>query len=387
MNRRLVRIGLALLLLALIAAMVWKLLPAQTSEVSSVLEGLPASAGTFSRVTGPVDLTFPKDFGAHPDTQTEWWYFTGNLAADGGHRFGYQLTFFRRGLVGPDLRAQRSSAWAADQVYLAHFALTDVSAGAFHPFERIERGAAGLAGALGEPFFEVWLRDWSVKQVDGQTYQLSALEGDIGISLVLKDQKGAVLQGDRGYSQKGPEPGNASTYVSLTRLQSDGFVSVAGRRLPVSGTSWMDHEYGTSALAAEQIGWDWFSIQLDDGRDLMVYTIRRKDGSVDPFSRGAVIAADGSIQILQPGDFELKVTDQWKSPHSGGNYPAGWTLFLPKMSLSLRIMPLLSDQELNNSFVYWEGAVRIEGTQDGTAVKGWGYTELTGYARSFEGGF
>lgn len=377
----------ALLLLALSGGVVWKFMPVPANEVSAVLEGMPVSSGTFSRVTGPVDLSFPKDFGAHPDTQTEWWYFTGNIAAADGRRFGYQLTFFRRGLVGPAVIEQRSSAWAADQVYLAHFALTDAAGGGFHPIERIERGAAGMAGAQGEPAFRVWLRDWSVQQLDEQTYQLRAFQDGMGLELNLDDIKGPVMQGDSGYSQKGPDPGNASTYVSLTRLESRGFVTLSGLKIAVTGTTWMDHEYGTSTLAADQIGWDWFSIQLDDGRDLMMYTIRRKDGAIDPFSRGAIIEKDGSVEALQSGDFEITVNKRWKSPHSGGIYPAAWSVRVPESGLFLQIEPILADQELNNSFVYWEGAVRIEGSQYGKALKGWGYTELTGYARSFEGGF
>jgi predicted secreted hydrolase len=385
---RIWRIFLGLLLVSLLAFVFWKYLPASApDQVSAVLEGMPVSSGTFARVTGPSTLVFPQDFGAHPDTQTEWWYFTGNLSSADGRQFGFQLTFFRRGLLGPDVRTERSSAWAADQVYLAHFALTDVNNGAFHPFERIERGAAGMAGASGDPLFQVWLRDWSVKQVDGQAYQLRAFQDGLGLELNLRDVKGPILQGEQGYSQKGPEAGNASTYVSLTRLETEGQVTLAGQKLAVSGTTWMDHEFGTSALAAEQIGWDWFSIQLDDGRELMMYTIRRKDGTIDPFSRGAVIAKDGSIDSLQSEDFAIQVDKTWKSPHSGGTYPAAWTVRVTKIGMQLKIVPVLADQELNNSFVYWEGAVRIEGSQDGKTLKGVGYTELTGYARSFEGGF
>ncbi len=379
------RIGL--LLLVGLGLVVWQLSPAPQGQVSAVLEGLPASMGTFARVTGPENLVFPKDWGAHPDTQTEWWYFTGNLSSSDGRKFGYQLTFFRRGLLGPDARMSRTSAWATDQVFLAHFALTDVNGAQFHALERIERGAAGMAGAVGEPVFQVWLRDWTVEQVAPQVYHLLVKQDGLELDLELKDIKGPVLQGDRGYSQKGPDRGNASTYVSMTRLLTSGSVALAGGRLAVSGTSWMDHEYGTSALASEQIGWDWFSIQLDDGRDLMVYTIRRKDGTVDAFSRGAIIAADGGIQALSAADFVVRVNTQWKSPHSDGVYPSSWTIEIPKAGLVLNIAPLLADQELNNSFVYWEGAVQIVGTQYGQTIRGVGYTELTGYARSFEGGF
>jgi len=361
--------------------------PGQPIGVRAGLEGMPAAAGQFERVTGPAELSFPADFGAHPDTQTEWWYFTGNLRGEDGRRFGFQLTFFRRGLAGPDVRAQRSSNWAANQVYLAHFALTDVQGGAFKQFERIERGAAGLAGASGNPAFEVWLRDWAVVQTGEREYRLRAHQDQLGLDLNLTDKKGPILQGERGYSQKGPEAGNASTYVSLTRLEAAGSINLDGNLYEVNGTAWMDHEYGTSALGQGQTGWDWFSIQLEDGRELMVYTIRRADGSIDPFSRGALIEVDGSIRTFSALDFSVIPSAQWKSPHSGGIYPAEWTIRIDQLDLDLQIAPVLADQELNNSFVYWEGAVDVTGSQRGRRLRGWGYTELTGYARSFEGGF
>ncbi len=358
----------------------------QTAKPARVIAA-PQAIGNFARADGPRPLQFPRDHGPHPDFQTEWWYYTGNLTAADGARYGYQLTFFRRALVAPDQRAVRSSDWAADQVYMAHFTLTDAGSNRFRYFERLERGAAGLSGAIGEPLYSVWLDDWFVKQVDANSYHLQAAAGDVRLDLTLKDAKGPVLQGDQGYSQKGPDPGNASYYYSQTRLESAGSLSVGAKSVDLSGLSWMDHEFSTSALAADQVGWDWFALQLDDGSELMVYTIRKAGGSLDTYSRGTFIAPDGSVEPLDLSQFSVEQQGQWRSPHSGADYPAGWTVRVPSEDLELHIRPLIPDQELSVSFTYWEGAVQIEGRGAGQAVRGSGYVELTGYAGSMQGQF
>jgi predicted secreted hydrolase len=331
-------------------------------------------------------MQFPQDFGAHPDYQTEWWYYTGNLTSTEGRRFGYQLTFFRRALVPPVERQARASAWAVDQVYLAHFALSDIEAGEFHAFEKLARGAAGLAGAQAVPF-QVWLYDWQVTETQAGVYQLSAAQDGNVLLITLTDAKGPIPQGIDGYSQKGPESGNASHYFSQTRLESAGELQVQGESFSVSGTSWMDHEFSTSALSADRVGWDWFSIQLEDGSELMAYLIRLEDGSVDRFSSAAYIFPDGSSLQLQPGDFTIQVLDEWKSPHSAATYPSGWRLDVEELELTLEIEPYLADQELNVSYSYWEGAVGVSGVVNGAAVSGSGYVELTGYAGSMAGDF
>ena len=355
-------------------------------QVQARLEGLTVLPGNFERADGPRPLTFPHDLGPHPDFQTEWWYYTGNLVVADGQRFGFQLTFFRRALLAPADRVQRNSAWGADQVYLAHFALTDTS-GQFHAFERFERGAAGLAGAQGDPQFRVWLQDWQVEQVGAADYKLQAAQDGISLKLDLKDIKGIVLQGDQGYSQKGLGTGNASYYTSQTRLESSGTIVVNSKTYTVNGLTWMDHEFSTSALSPDQVGWDWFSIQLDDGSELMVYQIRKKDGSVDPFSSGTIIYTDGSTRSLKAGDFSIQVNSTWKSPHSAGVYPAAWIVSIPAEGLTLQIKPILADQELNVSFIYWEGAVQVSGEKNGVKMNARGYVELTGYAQSLAGQF
>jgi predicted secreted hydrolase len=217
--------------------------------------------------------------------------------------------------------------------------------------------------------------------------RLHAAQEDLALDLVLVDRKGPTLQGDSGYSRKGPQPGNASYYYSLTRLETTGTVSVADQGHAVSGLSWMDHEWSTSGLAADQEGWDWFSIQLDDGSELMVFQLRKEDGSIDPFSSGTLVAPDGSTRHLKRDDFEIGVEDSWRSPNSGATYPGRWTITVPVEELTLDIEPYLPDQELTVSYAYWEGAVRIEGERSGRPVSGSGYVEMTGYAGSMQGQF
>jgi predicted secreted hydrolase len=346
---------------------------------SEVLDG-------FRRADRLQALTFPADFGPHPDYQTEWWYYTGNLESEAGRRFGYQLTFFRRALVPAGERAERASLLATDQVYMAHFALSDIAAGEHYAFERFTRGAAGLAGAQADPY-QVWLENWEVTQTGESQYRLTAGQEDILIDLNLEDLKGPILHGEGGYSQKGPEAGNASYYYSQTRLRTTGFIQIPGESYRVSGLSWKDHEYSTSALSPGQVGWDWFSIQLDDGSELMVFQIRRADGSIDPFSSGTLVAPNGGVQALNRDEFTIQVADTWPSPNTGATYPARWTVSVPAMEITLNIEPYLRDQEMNVSYAYWEGAVGVTGVSGGQPVTGSGYVEMTGYAASMEGEF
>jgi predicted secreted hydrolase len=356
------------------------------SYVQSQLVALADDAEGYRRAEGPVPLAFPETRGPHPDYQTEWWYHTGNLETAEGRRFGYQLTFFRRALAPPAERLARGSAWAADQVYMAHFALTDVAAGRHQAFERFSREAGGLAGAQASPY-RIWLEDWSVEETEGGSVRMRAGQDGVVLDLVLTDTKGPILHGDSGYSQKGPDPGNASYYYSLTRLATSGTVQVAGEAFKVSGLSWMDQEFSTSGLAPGQVGWDWFSIQLDDGAELMVFQLRRDDGSQDLFSSGTFVAPDGHGRHLAQSDFEILVEETWRSQATGAVYPSRWTLSIPGEDLRLEVEPYLAEQELTLSYAYWEGAVQVEGGRAGQVVVGNGYVEMTGYAGSMRGQF
>lgn len=368
-------------------AAVYLVFPArQDEDLAAQVRTTPVPIEGFARASGPRPFDFPADFGAHPEYRTEWWYYIGNLETADGRHFGYELTFFRVALLPPNQAFPRSSDWATNQIYMAHFALTDAVGGEFHAFQRFSRGAVELAGAQAAPY-RVWLEDWQVEQTEAGVYMLSAQVEDLAIQLALTDSKGPVAHGDAGYSQKGPEAGNASYYYSQTRLLAEGSIQIGDESFEVSGVGWSDHEYSTSVLSAGQVGWDWFAIQLDDGSEVMLYTIRRADGGIDPYSSGTLIAPDGRTQALGREDFAIQARGLWGSPHSGAEYPMGWTVSIPGAGLQLELTPYLLDQELNVSTIYWEGAVQISGTRDGQPLAGVGYVELTGYAEPFNGDF
>lgn len=348
------------------------------SELATLL-GSDAAAG-FARALQAREFEFPRDHGPHPEFRNEWWYVTGNLDAEDGSRFGFELTIFRFALA-PDV-PDSASAWRTNQVYIAHFAVTDAAGQRFYAAQRFSRGAAGLAGAQSEPF-RVWIDDWqmtAIGQAAGrERWRLVANDAQFAIDLELRALKAPVLNGEAGLSQKSAEPGNASYYYSITRWQSDGTLRVGDRRFEVSGLSWLDREWSSSALGEEQQGWDWFALQLADGSELMFYSLRRSDGTQDPYSGGTWTAADGTSRHLAAADVRLDVTDTWTSP-VGGEYPAGWRLSVPSEDLELRVTPVMDDQELFTTVRYWEGAVDVAGSRAGADVSGRGYVELTGYA-------
>ena len=349
----------------------------QSIELAAVLSGDSAGFAVADRVRA---FEFPRDHGPHPDFRSEWWYFTGNLQSDGGRRFGFQLTFFRFALSAGDDRPAPSSAWSTRQVYMAHFALTDVAGRRFQAFEKFEREALALAGAVERPF-RVWLGPWEAR-AEGPDFlpmRLRAAQGDTAIDLRIEAGKPRVLQGNQGLSQKSGRPGNASYYYSYTRLPARGRVRVDGSTYPVAGAVWMDREWSTSALDPDQPGWDWFGLQLDDGREIMFYRLRRKGGETDPHSAGSLVELNGEAHALGAGDVVLRATRQWQSPR-GGSYPVGWRVRIPRHAVDVQVSPVLADQEHSATLRYWEGAVDVRGTSAGRAVSGRGYLELTGYA-------
>jgi predicted secreted hydrolase len=342
------------------------------------------AAPAFARATAVRPFHLPADHGPHFDYETEWWYYTGNLADAAGRRFGYQLTFFRRGLSpGPP---PEGPGLATNQVYFAHFALADAAARSHAFAERWSRGAGGLAGARGEPSFAVWLDDWraEARRPDGSALRLTAREGAMALDLELAASKPLVAHGDRGLSAKSREPGNASYYVGYTRLETRGRLTTAAGTFAVAGASWFDHEWSTSALGKGAAGWDWFSLQVGDGREVMFFQIRREDGTLEPVSGGTLVEPGGETRRLPASEVSIDVEDRWTSPETGAVYPSRWRLRVPSAGLDLRLVPLLAAQEMRTSFVYWEGAVEIEGTSAGRAVRGSGYVEMTGYARSMK---
>jgi predicted secreted hydrolase len=333
-------------------------------------------------------LRLPADHVSHPEYRLEWWYYTGNLDAADGRRFGYQLTFFR---VGVDPAPANPSRWAVRDLYMAHFAVTDVSAGRHRAVEKLSRPAPGWAGARSDRY-HVWIDNWSVRQ-EGARHRLSAVSAapPFMIDLTLEEGKPPLFHGDRGYSQKGSTPGNASHYYSLARMQTRGTIGVDGTRFEVAGASWMDHEFGTSFLEKTQVGWDWFAIQLDDRTDLMIYRLRGRDGSIDLHSSGTLVRSDGHTTPLDPSLFALAPGRRWKSTTSGASYPVEWHIDVPGSGLTLQVTPVVDAQELHaglqTGIAYWEGAVDVSGTHDGKRVTGRGYVEMTGYSGRSMGEF
>ncbi|MEQ1857761.1 MAG: lipocalin-like domain-containing protein [Longimicrobiales bacterium] len=341
-----------------------------------------ADTAGYERALVPRDFAFPTDHGPHVGFRTEWWYVTGNLTSSDGRDFGFQFTIFRSALSPQAPEAQ--SAWATNQAYMAHFTVTDVAAGTFRAFERFARGAVGLAGATDLPL-RVWVEDWTIEGASATNLfpvRLRASQDGVALDLALEAGKPVVLNGDAGLSQKGPEPGNASFYYSHTRMPTTGQLVHGGDTVAVTGLAWMDREWSTSALSEGQVGWDWAALQLDDGWDLMLYRLRRADGSADAWSAGTLVAPDGTYDALVwDEDVTMQSTGTWTSPIDGSAYPSGWRVELPGRGWSLTVAPRLTDQELDLSFRYWEGAVSVRGTGDGGAeVAGRGYVELTGYA-------
>lgn len=349
--------------------------PADPSFRGASLEG-------FARAMEPDGLTFPDAFGPHSDYQTEWWYYTGNVQTAEGRPFGFQFTIFRRSLIPEEPR--RLSNFGTRELYMGHFALTDGEAGEFYHHERFQRGAGGAAGAQAVPY-QVWLDDWAVEEVEEGLYRMRA-QGDVAkghdkvaIDFMLQALKPPALHGDNGLSQKSEELGNASYYYSQTRLETTGTVTVNGQAYEVSGLSWKDHEYSTSALDKETLGWDWFALQLSNERELMYYQLRNKDGSLEEATSGSIILEDGTVVPLTLDEVQVEVLDSWTSPKTGSSYPSGWRLRVPSQEIELTVTPITPNQELNVSVIYWEGAVMVEGTIAGEAITGRGYVELTGY--------
>lgn len=352
--------------------------PAPEPERASLELADFAPPPNFARVVSPRAFEFPQDHGPHEEFQTEWWYYTGNLQADSGSEFGYQLTIFRRGLIAP-----RDGQETDHQIYFAHLALTDVEAEEHRAFERFSRTNMGLAGARGDPF-SVHIEDWSVEGLDelGNRVRLRANEADFELDLTLEAAKPIVAHGADGYSLKGDLVGNASYYLSFTDMETEGVLTVRDQTFQVRGSSWFDHEFGTSSLGPETVGWDWFGLQLDDGRELMLYHFRRADGEIEAVSGGTVVQPDGSSRWMSVEEFSLKATSTWTSEATGATYPSGWEIAIPSEGLELEVHPRILDQEMQVNIVYWEGAVGISGS-----VAGQGYAELTGYLTSMQGLF
>ena len=399
----------AALLAGALAPVVWAAGP---------LPALGPGDSAFAQVLGPRVFEFPRDHGPHPGYRQEWWYFTGNLDSGTGERFGFELTFFRYGLVAGEERAGDAaagvasgarmsaeagaeSAWRARQVYMGHFAVTDVGRQRFRFEEKVSRGAVGLAGTESSPL-RVWVDDWVLEDVGAGTTQdhghwkLHAAEEGYELTLDAEALEAPVLNGDHGFSAKSSTPGSASYYYSIPRVAVHGQLIRDGKVLEVRGLAWMDREWGSGSLSLEQQGWDWFALQLRDGGSLMFYSLRGRDGRRDPHSAGTWVSATGETRPLAADDVHIDVLDYWKNPR-GDRYPAKWRVRVPAVGVDVEVRPVVADQELSTAPRYWEGAVDVVAVGgDGTAAHtaegrngggaagpgsgGRGYVELVGYA-------
>jgi predicted secreted hydrolase len=363
-------------------------------KIALVLVCIAASGGIgaagdsgFLSVTGPCRLEFPRDHGPHPGFRTEWWYWTGNLKSETGRRFGFQLTFFRYQLTpfgGASAWPDPPSAWRSRQIYLGHAALSDLAGKRHFQSERAARQAFGLGGWVQwGPDITLFLRNWYAVVLP-DAHRLHAFGDDFDFTLEMKPAKAPVRHGIDGYSRKGTTPERASCYYSFTRLETTGTVTAGGKTYEVEGESWMDHEFSTAPLEPGTVGWDWFSLQLSDKTEIMLYLLRQEDGEVNPASSGTYIDASGALRHLEKGYFQVFVKDAWKSAKSGAVYPRRWSLSIPLLGIDLDVSSNLADQEMRTAgttgVTYWEGSVAVKGTKGGSPVDGHGYVEMTGYA-------
>lgn len=377
------------------------------AAIASIAVTLPVHAGrpprpAFAQALAPRAFEFPRDQGPHPDFRQEWWYLTGNLDSDAGQRFGFELTFFRFALApGSAATAAAAkpagsgpfagrSAWRTRQIYLGHFAITDAARHRFRFAVRLARGALGLAGAQAHPF-RVWVGNWRLGRIPappraplesgprGAPWQVQADEPGYVLSLVARPLMPPVLNGERGLSRKSGQPGDATYYYSIPRVEVRGTIVRDGRPQRVHGLAWLDREWGSGTLGPQEVGWDWFGLQLEDGSCLMFYALRDHNGAEDPYSAGTWVDAHGQAQPLSRGDVRIQVLGHWRD-RSGARYPSRWRLLVPNLGLDITVHPILADQELTTSPRYWEGAVDVAGTRAGRPIVGRGYVELVGYA-------
>ena len=373
------RLSLLLIPVIFLASCAGPAVPSAEVRVPEVLSSKETIPSGFRTADGSRPLTFPEDFGAHEDFRTEWWYYTGNLQTAQGRYFGFELTIFRLGLQAPAVRLPTDSGWYDRSIYFAHFAVSDIEHERFYAFERYARPGPGLAGAQAVPY-RVWIEDWSIAENSSGVYRLQASQDEIILDLALTDEMGVILHGEKGYSRKGDLPTNASYYYSQPRLHANGTLQVDGTPYQVSGLAWKDHEFSTSVLDEDQIGWDWFSLQYEDGSALMLFQLRERNGQTSASSSGTFISPDGTTHALSKADFDVGVLDEWRSPHTQGLYPGAWEIRLREPDCIVNVRPWMADQEIHFSAVtYWEGAVRFEGTCGENPVRGNGYVELTGY--------
>ncbi len=349
-------------------------------------EWTPARAG--------YQYTFPADHFSHSGFKTEWWYATGNLkATTSDQRFGVQFTIFRSGLRPPASTPVKSK-WVVDSFGLGHFAVSDLTNEEFHFNQEIARGSMGDAGfpefssTSTDPQTLAFLSKSRIELIDRDknVFRIVADLGDTSYDLTIAPTRNQpVFHGADGISQKGAGAENASHYYSYTRMQTTGTITISGKPHQVGGTMWLDREWASNQLGPDQIGWDWFALQLDDESEIMIYQMRTANGGTDPYSHGTIIAKDGTTIPVKHSDYSLTPVEMWKSPKTGATYPVTWKLEIPKINIELTISAAFAQQELAlDPVTYYEGAVIVDGERKGGKLTGRGYMELTGYAAPLE---
>ncbi len=322
----------------------------------------------------PKMLAFPRDRGAHPDFNTEWWYITGQVAA-GTRQFGFQLTFFRSRVNSTQAL---TSKFAAKQLIFAHAAVTDVDGKKLHHDQRIARGGFGVASA-DEQDMALKLRDWTLK-ADGPKYTANLGAQDFGLQLQFIESQSVLLQGAQGLSRKGPLPAQASYYYSQPHLATTGKLRVQGKTFDVTGTAWLDHEWSQEILAPGVVGWDWIGMNLLDGSALTAFRLRSTDGEA-VWDGGSFRAADKSLYVFSKGEVMFKPTRQWKSPLTQITYPVEWIVRTPADFYTVKAV--IDNQELDSrqstGSIYWEGLSELFNSNG--AKVGSGYLEMTGYGQ------
>jgi len=324
-------------------------------------------------VTDDYTVKVPEDFFYKKDYRVQWWYFTGHLFDERGREFGYELTFFVVNVQKRDY----TSRFGVNRIYISHFAVSDIAGNAFHFSDKADSGVYEYAGA-----YDKQLKVWTGKNVLDGTYEkmhVKASDGNKSIDLHLKPVKPLVLNGKNGYSRKSEEsPLIASVYFSYTQMNTQGKLTIGDKVYHVKGKSWFDREISTKGLSEKQAGWDWFAIQLDDNREIMIYMLRNKNGSLDPYSSGTFVYQNGRYRMLSKDDFSITVLSHYNSEKTGARYHSQWEIKIPSEKLILSITPLIQDQEVlafsSTGNYYWEGACRVEGSARGKA-----YVEMTGY--------
>ncbi|CAI2719213.1 lipocalin-like domain-containing protein [Nitrospina watsonii] len=352
--------------------------------------GEPRTPETIQHPLTGYAFQFPRDHYAHNDYQVEWWYFTGNLQDAAGKEYGYQCSFFRVSLAGMKVLQQYQktpSQWDNGQIYFAHMTVADLDGKHFHFYERINRPGLGMAGAAAD-HLEVWNENWKLAG-DAAARTLVAHEAQTGFDLQLVPEKAPVVHGTGEDKPKWDLPEQAPNYYSLTRMKTTGTITIDGRPVTVTGTSWMDHVFAERLLVPEQTGWDWFSLKLDNDTEIMLLRLRMQDGNYDPRSGGTLVLSDGTAAHLPSEKYSVEVLEEWTSPKSGVTYPAAWRVTLPARNITLKVVPDMAAQELfllrSISNSYWEGSVTVEGEVEGRSVSGKGYVELVGYGGNLSG--